>query len=80
MTIPRPTRTEQMIITRVNSALKLGKKVTVDGVRIKSIKFTSGEIEVEWDAEIGDVDFAWTTIQPNYLHEYEDGELELKTY
>jgi hypothetical protein len=49
-------------------------------VRVKGIRFTGSEIEVEWDAEIGDDDLAWTVIQPNYLHEYEDGELELKTH
>lgn len=77
----KPTRTESMILTRVNAALKTAKKVTVDGVRIKGIRFHDSEVEVEWDAD-GELDeeFQWTTIQPNYLHEFDNGELELKTY
>jgi hypothetical protein len=76
----KPTRTEQMIITRVGTSLSSGRKITVDGVRIKDIRFNGGELEVEWDAEIGDDDFAWTVIQPNYLHEEDNGEIEIKTY
>lgn len=77
--VNKPSRTEQMILSRINAAVKIGKKVTVDGVRIRGARFRNGEIEVEWDAEI-DGDIQWTAIEPNYLHEFENGELELKTY
>ena len=76
----KPSRTEQMILTRVAAAISTGKRVTVDGVSIKSIRFRDDEIEVEWDAEVEDEELQWTTIQPNYLHEFDNGELELKTH
>lgn len=77
----RATLTERKILTRVSTALSNGKRVTVDGILIKGIRFRDSEIEVEWDAH-GEVskDLSWIVIQPNYLHEFDDGELELKTY
>lgn len=77
----KPSRTERMILTRIDTALKTGNKVTVDGVSVKGMRFEGGEIEVEWDAEgEPDEEFRWTVIQPNYLHEFDNGDLELKTY
>lgn len=81
MSSGKETPTEQKIRRCVNAALRKGNKVTVDGVRVRGIRFHASEIEVEWDAE-GEIDedVRWTVIQPNYLHEFENGELELKTY
>ena len=79
MSKDKPSRTEQMIITRVQAALRVGRKTTVDGVRVKGIRFRDSELEVEWDAEVQD-DIRWSVVQPNYLHEFDNGELELKTH
>jgi riboflavin synthase alpha subunit len=76
----KPSRTEQMVINRVNTAVQSGKKVTVDGVCIKGARFNNDEVEVNWDAEIEDEGLAWSVVQPNFLHEYGNGELELKTH
>lgn len=76
----KPSRAERMILTRITNAVSTGKRVTVDGVSIKAARFRGDEIEVEWDAEMEDDGLRWTVIQPNYLHEFDNGELELKTY
>lgn len=77
----RPTRTERMILTRIHAAIKIGKKVAVDGVSIKAARFQNGEIEVEWDVDSEpDDELRWTVIQPDYLHEFDNGELDLRTY
>lgn len=76
----KPSRTEQMILTRVTAAIVAGRRVTVDGVSIKAMRFRDSEIEVEWNAEIEDDGLQWTVIQPNYLHEFDNGDLELETH
>lgn len=77
----KPSKTEKMIISRVTAALRLNRPVTVDGTRIQGIRFSDGELEVNW---YGLEEPLWTVIQPCFLSgvadEVSDNRLELNTY